>query len=184
MEMIVFVFDSLPLSTNIAAIGNGWGSLADQTVTAGADYTQAGALPWRWTSGGFEILLVTSRRRKRWILPKGWPQEAEHLFQAAAREAAEEAGIKGVISRCEAGRYRYDKQNAFGQDLPCQVRVFPVEVHDLASRWPERKQRRRAWMEPSEAAASVMEPELQKILGAFHPGTMGLGMAEEQASPG
>jgi hypothetical protein len=35
---------------------------------------QYGALPYHFTKGGeLEILLVTTRRSKRWTIPKGWP---------------------------------------------------------------------------------------------------------------
>ena len=35
--------------------------------------TQVAALPYRVTDAGLEILLITSRRTHRWIVPKGWP---------------------------------------------------------------------------------------------------------------
>ena len=54
---------------------------------------QVAALPWRRSSKGVEIMLVTSRGSGRWILPKGWPEAGEALWDAAAREADEEAGI-------------------------------------------------------------------------------------------
>ena len=41
-----------------------------------AKKVQTGALCYRKTkSGGLEILLITSRRTKRWIGPKGWPMK-------------------------------------------------------------------------------------------------------------
>ena len=37
---------------------------------------QLAALPWRRTSGGdVEVLLITSRETRRWIIPKGWPMK-------------------------------------------------------------------------------------------------------------
>ena len=64
---------------------------------------QVAALPWRPSSRGIEIMLVTSRGTGRWVLPKGWPEKAETLSQAAEREAGEEAGITGGIARQPIG---------------------------------------------------------------------------------
>src|SRR3974390_952808 len=59
---------------------------------------QVAALPLRRTkSGALEVLLVTSRGTGRWIIPKGWPSKRLRDRKAAAREAREEAGVKGKI---------------------------------------------------------------------------------------
>src|SRR5688572_9375274 len=70
---------------------------------------QVAALPWRHGDDGVEVMLITSRDTGRWVLPKGWVKKGEALWIAAAREAREEAGITGSVSRSEAGRYRYEK---------------------------------------------------------------------------
>ena len=54
---------------------------------------QYGALPYRASKvRGVEVLLVTSRETKRWIIPKGWPIPGLSPSKSAAREAYEEAG--------------------------------------------------------------------------------------------
>jgi 8-oxo-dGTP pyrophosphatase MutT (NUDIX family) len=59
---------------------------------------QYGALPYRFTkSGAPEILLVTTRQTKRWIIPKGWPIKGLKPAKSAAREAYEEAGVRGSV---------------------------------------------------------------------------------------
>ena len=55
--------------------------------------TQFAALCYRLRKGKPEVLLVTSRRSKRWIIPKGWPQNGMLPAQSAAIEALEEAGV-------------------------------------------------------------------------------------------
>ena len=51
---------------------------------------QYGALPYRvGPDGAVEILLVTSRETRRWIIPKGWPIKGLKPSKSAAREAAE-----------------------------------------------------------------------------------------------
>ena len=70
---------------------------------------QVAALPWREEDRGVEVMLITSRDTGRWVLPKGWPEGDEALHEAAMREAAEEAGLRGSISDKESGRYFYGK---------------------------------------------------------------------------
>ncbi|HWK68019.1 MAG TPA: NUDIX hydrolase [Rhizobiaceae bacterium] len=130
-------------------------------------HMQVAALPWRRKADGIEVLLVTSRETGRWVLPKGWPEGKEQLCEAAAREAAEEAGIDGVVSQLEAGRYYYGKRRSSGMELRCEVRVFPLEVRSVAEKWPEKKRRRRAWLSPAEAAVRVQEPDLGELITRF-----------------
>lgn len=129
---------------------------------------QVAALPWRvGDDGSPQMLLVTSRGTGRWVLPKGWPEKREPLHAAAAREAAEEAGVSGVIAEEEAGRFYYGKAMPSGAQWRCEVRVFPLQVENVADRWPERKKRTRRWFAPSEAARLVQEADLGELIGSF-----------------
>src|SRR4051794_32208259 len=87
---------------------------------------QIGALPFRVIDGKFEILLVTSRETKRWLIPKGWPMKGKKPYKAAAQEAAEEAGVKGRIGDKPIGHYDYWKRRVEHFDL-CRVEVYPLE---------------------------------------------------------
>jgi 8-oxo-dGTP pyrophosphatase MutT (NUDIX family) len=127
---------------------------------------QVAALPWRKTEAGIEVLLITSRETRRWVLPKGWPEGQEELFDAAAREAGEEAGLAGAVSRREAGRYYYTKLSKKG-DVPCEVLVYPLEVDTVADKWKEKRQRERRWFPANEAATMVREPDLCQVISAF-----------------
>jgi 8-oxo-dGTP pyrophosphatase MutT (NUDIX family) len=127
---------------------------------------QVAALPWRRNEGGIEILLVTTRDTGRWVLPKGWPERREELFHAAAREAMEEAGVKGLVSKVAIGRYFYLKATSAG-DTPCEVSVFPLEVMHLADRWKEDRERTRTWMSGADASRVVREPKLRELILDF-----------------
>src|SRR5690349_4267028 len=59
-------------------------------------YKQAGMIPYRRTDTGLEILLITSKRRGNWIVPKGIIDPGETAIQSACKEAYEEAGVKGA----------------------------------------------------------------------------------------
>lgn len=129
---------------------------------------QVAALPWRvGEDGEAQMLLVTSRGTGRWVLPKGWPERREPLHAAAAREAAEEAGVSGTVAEREVGRFYYGKAMPSGSQWRCEVRVYPLRVETVADKWPERKQRTRRWFSPEEAAALVDETDLGELIGLF-----------------
>jgi hypothetical protein len=55
---------------------------------------QYGALPYRFTpTAALEILLVTTRRSKRWIIPKGWPIKGLRAAKSAARGSVHGRGV-------------------------------------------------------------------------------------------
>ena len=131
--------------------------------------TQFGALCWRRQNGRVQVLLVTSKRSGRWIVPKGWPMDGETPAEAALQEAWEEAGAKGKVRPVCLGIFSYVKGLTKGESLPCVVALFPVKVSSLASNWPERSERKRKWFSLKKAAAIVQEPELANLLKKFEP---------------
>jgi 8-oxo-dGTP pyrophosphatase MutT (NUDIX family) len=122
-------------------------------------YRQSGAIPVRWKNGGPQVLLVTAGRGKRWVVPKGIVEEHLSPAQSAAKEAWEEAGVTGEVSRRALGRYAYEKWGGV-----CRVLVYllPVQVSHRA--WPEAGVRRRKWSSPAKAAARVTEPALAALI--------------------
>ena len=81
--------------------------------------TQYAALAWRpCASGGIEVLLITSRETRRWVIPKGWPIKDLRPHQTAAREAWEEAGIEGRTGARKIGVFDYDKRLSSGALQP------------------------------------------------------------------
>lgn len=131
--------------------------------------TQYAALCYRTHKSTPEILLITSRTTRRWIVPKGWPMPDRTPAEAALQEAYEEAGVRGTVSNRCIGVFSYMKNISDGIDIPCVAMVFPVQVKTLTSRFPERKQRRREWFSRKKAAALVQEPELADLLRNFDP---------------
>jgi len=131
--------------------------------------TQFGALCWRRHNGKVQILLVTSKKSRRWIVPKGWPQDGTTPTQAATTEAWEEAGVSGKASTVCLGIFSHFKALPGDESLPCVVAVFPVKVTSLAHDWPEKRMRKRKWVSPRKAAALVQERELAGILLNFDP---------------
>jgi 8-oxo-dGTP pyrophosphatase MutT (NUDIX family) len=113
-----------------------------------------------------EILLVTSLRTRRWILPKGWPHPGLTLAQSAAREALEEAGVTGTVTDEPIGRYHYLKEKS-GSALPCAVEIFPLFVTGQRRSWAERGERELLWLPAEQAVTKVAEQGLKRILVNF-----------------
>jgi 8-oxo-dGTP pyrophosphatase MutT (NUDIX family) len=86
-------------------------------------------------AGGLEFLVVRTSNGERWTFPKGGCERGETLAQAAAREAAEEAGAAGRIGAEPIAEYRY------GDDLVSAF-VLEVERDDL----PAEPARDPAWL--------------------------------------
>jgi 8-oxo-dGTP pyrophosphatase MutT (NUDIX family) len=120
-----------------------------------------------WHISPLQVLLITSLNSKRWILPKGWPEEGLTPAQSAAREAFEEAGVIGEIAQSPLGAYHYLKDRKDGGAMPCSVTVFALQVTKQLDDWPEKGAREFAWLPLAEAAAQVGEPGLREILRNF-----------------
>lgn len=131
--------------------------------------TQFGALCYRVKNEDVQVLLITSRTSRRWIIPKGWPMPGETPADAALTEAYEEAGVQGKALNLCLGFYSYTKIMEGGESLPCAVSVFPVRVKKLLKQYPEGHERRRRWFSLKKAASRVREPELRKIIKHFDP---------------
>lgn len=128
---------------------------------------QVAAIPIRRTSDGLvEVLLVTSRETRRWVIPKGWPWRKVKDHDAAAGEAWEEAGVRGQANPHSIGSFTYDKRRKT-KVRALKVLVYLLEVTEVAQVWPEHDQRRRNWFSPAAAADLVSEAELKDLLQAL-----------------
>ena len=131
---------------------------------------QVAALCWRPSPrrhSQLEVLLITSRNSKRWILPKGWPEAGLSPAENAAREAFEEAGVTGKIEAQPIGSYHYLKAKKDGGGMPCSVDVFALAVTKQSDDWPEKNARELAWMPVEQAMMQVSEPGVRQILKDF-----------------
>ena len=132
--------------------------------------SQFAALPWRRNlAGEVEVLVITSRETRRWVIPKGWPIKGKSSAKSAAQEAFEEAGVIGKINKSPVGAYAYDKRLKNGRLQHVRVAVFALHVDSEADIYPEAGQREKLWLAPAEAARLVDEPELMVLLVTFKP---------------
>lgn len=132
---------------------------------------QIAALPYRFCGTALdapiEVLLVTSRETKRWVLPKGNKIKGLSRHAAAAQEAEEEAGVLGAVCPTPLGTYRYRKRLNSGAALLVDVDVFPFAVTDELDDWLEASERTRRWFSLAEAMAVVDEPDLAALMRGF-----------------
>jgi len=127
--------------------------------------TQYGVIPVRPAAGGgAEVMLITSRETRRWVVPRGNPIAGKSPAESAAQEAYEEAGIIGPVEPEAIGRYRYEKRKRFGIAIPAVVHIFRMTVSEERDDWPERGQRERRWFAAEDAAAAVHEAELAELI--------------------
>jgi 8-oxo-dGTP pyrophosphatase MutT (NUDIX family) len=132
--------------------------------------TQYGVLPVRRTAGGrLEVLLITSRDTRRWVVPRGNPIAGKSPPESAAQEAFEEAGIVGAVDPEAIGLYSYEKRRRLRGAVPALVHLFRMRVEEERDDWPEKSQRERRWFAPHEAAAAVAESDLAELIRALDP---------------
>jgi 8-oxo-dGTP pyrophosphatase MutT (NUDIX family) len=137
--------------------------LIEQARIRGA-LQQVAALPYRHRGNGrIDFLVITSRRTKRLIVPKGWPMDGKPDCVAAAIEAHEEAGVRGTIGDRPIGSFSYMK-DLDDVAVPVTAHVFPLEVKKIKSRWKEEGSRKRKWMSAAKAAARLSDRELGQLV--------------------
>ena len=128
-----------------------------------------------------EILLVTTRQSKQWIIPKGWPIKGLQPAKSAAREAFEEAGVRGRVGGKSIGLFAYNKMLDGDRIwVNCEVRVFPLLVKHQSETWPEIEQRVVQWVVPTKALALIKDPGLQGLIAAF---AKRMAIAESKSTP-
>jgi len=125
---------------------------------------QVAALPYRYRDNGeIDFLVITSRRTKRLIVPKGWPMKGKPDYRAAAIEAHQEAGVRGEIVNQPIGSFSYIK-DVNDVQIPVTANVFPLEVKKVKGRWKEDASRKRKWMSAAKAAEMLSDRGLAELV--------------------
>jgi 8-oxo-dGTP pyrophosphatase MutT (NUDIX family) len=126
---------------------------------------QAGVIAHRVAEGRHEVLLITSLDTRRWIIPKGHIERGKTAPEAAAQEAYEEAGLRGVIaSEFPLGFYTYFKRRTSQPPIPVSVEVFVLEVAAQTKKWPEKGKRKLRWLTIPDAIKKIEEPGVVPLL--------------------
>lgn len=119
---------------------------------------QTGVLPFHISKAeGLQVMLITTRKMNRWIIPKG-NIEKNAPKQSASNEAYEEAGIKGKIQK-KIGSFKYDKAGEI-----YQVQVYLFKISRILKKWPEAKYRLRRLVSVEQALSLISDKDLSKML--------------------
>jgi 8-oxo-dGTP pyrophosphatase MutT (NUDIX family) len=122
-------------------------------------FDQSGVVPYRKKNGKVEVLLVTSIRRKNWIIPKGFIEYHLTPFQSAKKEAFEEAGVRGGNATKILGSYTVRKN---GSEL--LTKIYSMKVTRIYKDYPEKNLRKRKWLAVPDAAKKVSVPEIARMI--------------------
>jgi len=126
-------------------------------------YKQSAAIPYRTKNGKLEILLITTTKKTKWIIPKGVVEPGMSAHDSAEKEAHEEAGVRGKLSEICIGSYIYEKWQA-----ECVVDVYPLKVTHVSSEknWQE-SHRKRDWFSIEQAVEKLQQPELVVMINTL-----------------
>ena len=127
---------------------------------------QFAALPFRLDKSELRVMLVTTRRKRRWSVPKGSPIRNKKPHLTAAIEAYEEAGLVGVIATRAVGSFKHRKRKG-DRKRTMNVDVFPMRVHGRERWWPEKGERDAIWVSPKTAARLVHKARLRRLIVRF-----------------
>ncbi len=119
---------------------------------------QAGALAFRPDG---RLCLVTSRRGKHWVIPKGCVEEGKSQEEIVLLEAWEEAGLLGLLQPEPLGSYTYRKHGRWHR-----VVLYLLHVIQAEDDYPERHRRQRCWLRPAKASLRLREVGLRELIAS------------------
>jgi ADP-ribose pyrophosphatase YjhB (NUDIX family) len=123
---------------------------------------QSAVIPYRFRSGELEILLITSLKKKNWIIPKGFVENEMTPQESAEKEAFEEAGVDGRINSDPLDVYFQEKWGG-----NCRIEVYSMPVESEYDTWPEKDLRDRKWFPVKKAVIQIRNDDLKEIIKRF-----------------
>ena len=123
---------------------------------------QSAVIPYRIKSGKLELLLITSLKKKNWIIPKGFVEKGMSPQESAVKEAFEEAGVDGKIPTSFVGFYFQEKWGG-----NCRIEVYAMLVENVYDTWPEKELRDREWFPAKKAVLNIHNNSLKDLVKKF-----------------
>ena len=116
-------------------------------------------IPYRFIDGRLQILLITTARGRKWVIPKGNVEEPLKPHISATKEAFEEAGVLGRPHPICIGSYVADSDSG-----PIPTFLLEVEVELDEKAWQEEHKRERLWIEADDYSSYVTDEGLLAII--------------------
>jgi 8-oxo-(d)GTP phosphatase len=124
----------------------------------------AGALVWRVSPTGPEIVLVHRPRYDDWTYPKGKAKRGEHVLQTATREIAEETGLRVALGRrLTESVYQVDGRVK-------QVSYWAARCLDSTGFVPDDEVDELTWLRPDQVADQLSYQRDRTLLDEFTAG--------------
>ncbi len=117
-----------------------------------------GAIPVIYLNDKPNYILITTTGSKRWIFPKGTPENDMKDPEVAKMEALEEAGVEGEFIFEPLPVYYWKGYQCF------EIDYYPLRVEKLLMTWDEMKERERKVCELDEALELLDEPSFTHTL--------------------
>ena len=108
------------------------------------------------------IIMITSRGKKQWIMPKGNIKKKCGKVRSALEEAYEEAGIIGKIN---ANRF-FDIKIIKGKKK-YKLRLYYFKVEKMLNKWPESEQRIRKKIAAKKAMKFIKHKGIKRCLREY-----------------
>lgn len=124
-------------------------------------YRQSSVIPFRINNDHLEFLVISSRKKRKWIFPKGIIEIGVSPGKSAEREALEEAGIKGELLPKSYGTYKVKKWGGM-----CKIKVYALKVKTILEEWEENF-REREWINADKIHEYISNKDLLDIVSYF-----------------
>jgi len=90
-------------------------------------FRQSAVVPFRTKDGVTEVVLVTSSSNKNWVIPKGRIEKLMSPEKSAAKEAFEEAGVLGDVSKILVEWDEMDKRDRRILEVGAAIQLIKKE---------------------------------------------------------
>ena len=121
-------------------------------------YIQSSVIPFRIKNGNLGLCIISSRKKKKWLFPKGIVESGLSTGESALKEAIEEAGVYGILLKPSVGKYIYSKWGG-----ECQVEVYGLRVTKVLKTWEE-DFRSRKWIDVKDLKKYILKDDLIQIV--------------------
>lgn len=127
-----------------------------------AEQLEIGVIPYIQKNNSFRFVIVSSRRHpKKWIFPKGQPEDDKKGREIAVNEAFEEAGLIGTIQG-KSIKILVEKK-----DDTITYKFYPFRVSKMCRKWPEKKIRSRMTVNVEAASKLLFKHPYRDALKIF-----------------